>query len=53
MLILVLSRNKFPDIMKKLTVFTLLVLVIASCQTKPNEDELTEIKQKEEFDETT
>jgi len=49
---LVLSRNKFPEIMKKLTVFTLLVLVIVSCQTKPNE-ELAEIKQTQEFDETT
>jgi len=39
--------------MKKLSVFALLVLAIVSCQTKPNKEELAEIKKTEEFDETT
>ena len=39
--------------MKKLIVIALLALVIASCQTKPNKEELAEIKQTGEFDETT
>lgn len=39
--------------MKKLFVFALLVLAIVSCQTKPNKDELAEIKKTDEFDETT
>lgn len=39
--------------MKKLSVFALLVAVIFSCQTKSNKEELAEIKQEAEFDETT
>lgn len=39
--------------MKNLIVVILLTLLVAACQTKPNKEELEEIKQTEQFDEQT